>query len=196
MPTTQPHCPLRRALRQSAQRSASRMSAVRYFTYWRDDQLIRDYRSFLCCIFSGEEKNLLQAYDNYKKGCDYKFMPACHNLAMMYGGGKISHKKDFKSAAKYFEQACKGQNHMSCYHLAGLYISGKGEIEKDMEKAFKYSKMACDGGIMYACSNMSQMYAKGEGVDKNKMLADKYKKMAVEMQASVKEAHRTLTFGQ
>lgn len=68
-------------------------------------------------------------------------------------------------------------------------------IAKDMEKAFMYAQKACELRNMYACANLSQMYKNGEGTPKNASLADKYKKVAIEMQEELK-AQQTLTFQQ
>lgn len=67
-------------------------------------------------------------------------------------------------------------------------------LPKDMTKAFKYALKGCDLGNMYSCANVSQMYLKGDGVKKNQELADKYKKIALDMQEQTFENKESLTF--
>lgn len=69
-------------------------------------------------------------------------------------------------------------------------------IEKDMVKAFGFAYKACELKNMYACANLSQMYARGEGTAKDEANAEKYRKIAIEMQDEVKNAHGQLTFQQ
>lgn len=69
-------------------------------------------------------------------------------------------------------------------------------IEKDMAKAFGFAYKACELKNMYACANLSQMYARGEGTAKNEANAEKYRKLAIEMQDETKAAHGTLSFQQ
>ncbi|XP_074643373.1 cytochrome c oxidase assembly factor 7-like [Tubulanus polymorphus] len=155
------------------------------------------YGNFRLTGKGGEEKSSAAAFDYYNKGCSAGYMPACNNLAFLYGGGQISHKKDYKQAAEYFDKACKGGNYISCFHLSGLYISGKENvIKKDMKKAFDYSKLGCDGGIFPACVNLSQMYAKGEGVEKDEKRAEFYKNKAKDLHKQHTEKQQNVTFGQ
>lgn len=69
-------------------------------------------------------------------------------------------------------------------------------VEKDMTKAFGFAYKACELKNMYACANLSQMYARGEGTDKNEANAEKYRKLALEMQNELKQSHGQLSFQQ
>lgn len=62
-----------------------------------------------------------------------------------------------------------------------------------MEKAFKYALEACHLGNMYGCANVSQMYSKGDGVKKDIDMAEKYKKLTLEMEEEL-TTNKTLTF--
>lgn len=96
-------------------------------------------------------------------------------------------------------------NGTACFYLSGMFISGVTKnqdvpdkdfiIAKDMEKAFMFAQKACELRNMYACANLSQMYKNGDGTPKNPSLAEKYKKVAVEMQEEVKN-QQTLNFQQ
>lgn len=69
-------------------------------------------------------------------------------------------------------------------------------IEKDMVKAFGFAYKACELKNMYACANLSQMYARGEGTTKDETNAEKYRKMATDMQNEMKKSHGQLSFQQ
>lgn len=112
-------------------------------------------------------------------------------------------------------------NATACFYLSGLHISGVDTsteaakppghsstvatttpaagnfvIEKDMKKAFGFAYKACELKNMYACANLSQMYARGEGTEKNEDIAEKYRKLAVEMQDELKKPQSQLNFQQ
>lgn len=114
-------------------------------------------------------------------------------------------------------------NATACFYLSGMHISGvqkKPEdmangggsasastqskslkdadyiVLKDMKKAFQFAHKACELRNMYACANLSQMYARGDGIEKNEKEAEKYKKLALEMQEEVKKQQETLSFQQ
>ena len=69
-------------------------------------------------------------------------------------------------------------------------------IQKDMKKAFGFAYKACELKNAYACANLSQMYARGEGTEKNEANADKYRKIAIDIQDEVKKQNTTLGFQQ
>lgn len=106
-------------------------------------------------------------------------------------------------------------NATACFYLSGMHISGvqkKPEeshppaqtpakdseyvVLKDMKKAFEFAYKACELRNMYACANLSQMYARGDGTEKNENEAEKYKKIAMEMQDEIKKQQQTLQFQQ
>jgi len=68
-------------------------------------------------------------------------------------------------------------------------------VSRDMKKAFDFAYKACELRNMYACANLSQMYARGDGVEKDKLLAEHFRKVAVTMQNEVKKQN-TLEFQQ
>lgn len=115
---------------------------------------------------------------------------------------------------EFLTKSCDMNNATACFYLSGMHISGvqkKPEesqpaqtpakdsefiVHKDMKKAFEFAYKACELRNMYACANLSQMYARGDGTDKNEKEADKYKKMAMEMQDEIKKQQQTLQFQQ
>lgn len=74
--------------------------------------------------------------------------------------------------------------------------TGDGVVIKDMQKAFTFAYKACELRNMYACANLSQMYSRGEGTEKSEEKAEKFKKMALEMQDEVKNNKSQLAFQQ
>ncbi|KAL1501545.1 hypothetical protein ABEB36_006847 [Hypothenemus hampei] len=151
------------------------------------------------------------AYNYFEKGCNLNEPSACFNQAVLLvtKNDSFGVSQDVLKGASLLEKACESQNGMACYYLSSLYIAGakngykigekaqkdKYDIPKNMEKAFKYALDGCNLGVMYSCANLSQMYLKGQGVQKNEELAEKYKKLALEMQDEVMKAQDTLTFG-
>lgn len=72
-----------------------------------------------------------------------------------------------------------------------------GVVVKDMQKAFTFAYKACELRNMYACANLSQMYSRGEGTEKSEEKAEKFKKMALDMQDEVKNTkNNNLAFQQ
>lgn len=115
-------------------------------------------------------------------------------------------------------------NATACFYLSGMHISGversevakvnkstqkgndpklstvlshEGEyvVAKDMEKAFNFAYKACELKNMYACANLSQMYARGDGTQQNEEKAEKFKKIAIDMQSQL-QPQKTLQFQQ
>lgn len=107
-------------------------------------------------------------------------------------------------------------NATACFYLSGLHIAGVHSdpekdtttelsakrdakdyiLPKDMTKAFDYATKACGLRNMYACANLSQMYARGDGTEKSEEKAEKFKKLAIELQDEVKKQQQTLAFQQ
>lgn len=116
--------------------------------------------------------------------------------------------------SKYFKKACDKNDNMACHYLSSMYISGVPKnledfnphdpeknknieyaIKPDFKEAFKYASKACELGHVYGCANVSIMYAKGEGVEKNEELAEKFKKITIELQRAP-ETTKELKFQQ
>lgn len=68
--------------------------------------------------------------------------------------------------------------------------STDGAVVKDMQKAFTFAYKACELRNMYACANLSQMYSRGEGTEKSEEKAEKFKKMALDMQDELKSNNK------
>lgn len=64
-----------------------------------------------------------------------------------------------------------------------LHSDGDYVVSQDMEKAFNFAYKACELKNMYACANLSQMYARGDGTEQNPEKAEKFKKIAIDLQA-------------
>ncbi|KAH8399819.1 hypothetical protein KR215_003237 [Drosophila sulfurigaster] len=134
--------------------------------------------------------------------------------------------RDVPKGLQFLTKSCDMNNATACFYLSGMHISGvqkKPEdaaaatsttttaaaggkaagvkdtdyiVLKDMKKAFQFAYKACELRNMYACANLSQMYARGDGIEKNEKEAEKYKKLALEMQDEVKKQQETLGFQQ
>lgn len=147
-----------------------------------------------------------------------------HHLQLILLSSKQSHSLNHSlnfQGIEYLTKGCEMNNATACFYLSGMHISGiekseetqssqsnsvpppsnivqpDGEyvVVKDMHKAFTFAYKACELKNMYACANLSQMYARGDGTEKNEEKAEKFKKIALEMQSEVR-SQKTLDFQQ
>uniref|UniRef100_A0A1Y1KJP4 Cytochrome c oxidase assembly factor 7 homolog n=1 Tax=Photinus pyralis TaxID=7054 RepID=A0A1Y1KJP4_PHOPY len=162
----------------------------------------------------GCKQNYHDAYRYFEQGCNLDHPESCLHQGLL----KVTKHDssdipiDILKGMQLLEKACAAKNANACYYLSGMYISGVRkpdvkvkhhekvgddayEVKKNMEEAFKYAEHGCNLGHIYSCSNLSQMYSKGDGVVKDVALAEKYRKIALEMQAEI-QSTKTLEFGQ
>lgn len=177
------------------------------------------YGTFALLGKGDKKPDYKEAYGYFEKACSLDHADACFNQGIMLIANNETSgiKENPKKGMELLEKACNGKNSNACYYLSGMYISGVkkkfGEnkpdenlkkpeekfqkpeyiVAKDMAKAFKFAMDGCTLGNMYCCANLSQMFKKGEGVEKSQEMADKYKKIALEMQNEVTD-NKTLTF--
>ncbi|XP_030379149.1 cytochrome c oxidase assembly factor 7 homolog [Scaptodrosophila lebanonensis] len=179
--------------------------------------------SFLGKGKSGTKGEPRIAYQYYEKGCNLNDSDACLHSGLLLVSRSMPKEID-RNVAKGLEfltKSCDMNNATACFYLSGMHISGvqkkpedagqstggsnissKGLkdsdfiVLKDMKKAFQFAYKACELRNMYACANLSQMYARGDGIEKNEKEAEKYKKLALEMQDEIKKQQETLTFQQ
>uniref|UniRef100_A0A182WCX1 Cytochrome c oxidase assembly factor 7 homolog n=1 Tax=Anopheles minimus TaxID=112268 RepID=A0A182WCX1_9DIPT len=173
---------------------------------------------------ASEKGDPAKAFSYYEKGCTLNDPDACLHSGLLLVS-KLMPKEITRDVPKGFEllkKSCEMNNAGACFYLSGMYISGvlKEEyqqaakkadsepkvteqqrppaayvVERDMGKAFEFAYKACELRNMYACANLSQMYAKGDGTPRDEKKAEKYKKLALEMQDEVKKQQQ-LTFQQ
>lgn len=127
-------------------------------------------------------------------------------------------QRDVPKGFTLLNKSCEMNNATACFYLSGMHISGVQRlpethqsttiaattttsskdyvIQKDMKKAFDFAYKACELKNMYACANLSQMYARGDGTEKNESEAEKFKKIALDMQDEFKKQQPTLGFQQ
>jgi len=100
----------------------------------------------------GVEKNNQKAMEYSKKACDLDKgvgSGGCLKLALL-----LENKKDYKSAAKYYEIATNSKIQLSAYFNLGVYYYlGKG-VKKDKIKAYKYWYHAAKNGNTGAQDNL------------------------------------------
>lgn len=149
-----------------------------------------------------------QAYKYYEKGCEQNDEEAClHSGLLLISRNKPKTiDRDVNKALKYLTKSCDLNSGTACFYLSGMFISGVTKttdkddkeyvLPKDMEKAFMYAQKACELKNMFACANLSQMYKNGDGTAKNPTMAEKYKKLAIEMQDDLKNEKPSLNFQQ
>ncbi|GAB6031643.1 hypothetical protein CHUAL_009403, partial [Chamberlinius hualienensis] len=132
------------------------------------------------------------AVNYFRKGCDLNHPKSC----LLSGVAIAKRHQDYAKALTYLEKGCNMKCSESCHHASGFYLSGQHGTEKNMKKAFEFGLKGCDLGVMQACANVSQMYARGDGVDQNLELAEKYKKIAIDIQKQHTEQYRQIKFGE
>ncbi|XP_037935557.1 cytochrome c oxidase assembly factor 7 homolog [Teleopsis dalmanni] len=173
--------------------------------------------SFLGKGKSGSKGDPRSAYNYYEKGCNLNDSESCLHSGLLLVSRSMPKQmdRDVPKGLEYLTKSCDMDNGTACFYLSGMHISGVHKnpesttdidiksqkandfiIQKDMKKAFDYAYKACELKNMYACANLSQMYARGDGTTKDESQADKYKKMAVQMQEELKKVQPTLQFQQ
>ncbi|XP_016984537.1 cytochrome c oxidase assembly factor 7 homolog [Drosophila rhopaloa] len=136
------------------------------------------------------DRNVPKGLEFLTKSCDMNNATACFYLSGMHISGV--QKKPDQSAAT----ASAGSGPAAPPAGKTPLKDSDYVVLKDMKKAFQFAHKACELRNMYACANLSQMYARGDGIEKNEKEAEKYKKLALEMQDEVKKQQETLGFQQ
>lgn len=144
-----------------------------------------------------------------KKSCDMNNATACFYLSGMHISGVPHSDKDGKTETSIIKEALpqhpsdkstavtiKSPSSASSSLSSSSSSSTDYVIPRDMNKAFQFAYKACELKNMYACANLSQMYLRGDGTEKNEEKAEKFKKIAMEMQEEVKTQQPTLGFQQ
>ncbi|TDG41851.1 hypothetical protein AWZ03_011741 [Drosophila navojoa] len=174
--------------------------------------------SFLGKGKSGSKGEPRVAYQYYEKGCNLNDSDACLHSGLLLVSRSMPKEIDrnVPKGLQFLTKSCDMNNATACFYLSGMHISGvqkKPEdasaaaqtktlkdtdyiVLKDMKKAFQFAYKACELRNMYACANLSQMYKRGDGIEKNETEAEKYKKLALEMQEEMKKQQETLSFQQ
>ncbi|XP_061402975.1 cytochrome c oxidase assembly factor 7 homolog [Musca vetustissima] len=177
--------------------------------------------SFLGKGKSGSKGDPKAAFSYYEKGCNLNDSDSCLHSGLLLVSRSMPKEidRDVQKGLTYLTKSCDMNNATACFYLSGMHISGvqsKPEeynphappasqkpvkdsdyiVQKDMKKAFEFAYKACELRNMYACANLSQMYARGDGTEKNEKEAEKYKKLAIEMQEEIKKQQQTLQFQQ
>lgn len=131
------------------------------------------------------------------KACDMNNATACFYLSGLHISGVETKEAEVTATTKHTgKSSSPGHGTPPAVPAVAPAAAKDFIVEKDMVKAFGFAYKACELKNMYACANLSQMYARGEGTAKSDADAEKYRKMAVEMQDEVKNHHGQLTFQQ
>jgi len=188
-----------------------------YKTNCDDSQYAKSCHKYASYALLGKgvnKQDYKEAYNYFEKGCNLNNPDSCLHQGLLLVSKNESNgiNTNILKGMELLEKACLRQNANACYYLSGMYISGvkkpnvkvkeyeklnkdSYEVKRDMKRAFKYTLDGCNLGHIYSCVNLSQMYSRGDGVEKNAELAEKYKKIALEMQEEM-QSQKTLTFGQ
>uniref|UniRef100_A0A182X7V3 Cytochrome c oxidase assembly factor 7 homolog n=1 Tax=Anopheles quadriannulatus TaxID=34691 RepID=A0A182X7V3_ANOQN len=137
-------------------------------------------------------RDVPKGFELLKKSCEMNNAGACFYLSGMYISGVLKEEYQQQQQQQQAAAAVKKVDPAAApeQRPPGAYV-----VERNMEKAFEFAYKACELRNMYACANLSQMYAKGDGTARDEKKAEKYKKLALEMQDEVKKQQQ-LTFQQ
>lgn len=161
-----------------------------------------------CLLGKGrEDRNTNEALTYFEKGCSLGDTTSClHAGILLTATGDVNIKRDVPKGYNYLKKSCDQRDDLGCHYLCGMYISGVPKdpqilnkpgvdkekidylIKPDYKQAFQFAMKACEYGNVYGCANVSMMYAKGDGVEKNAELAEKYKKITIELQRAPETA--------
>lgn len=137
-----------------------------------------------------------QGVKHLTKGCELNNANACFYLSGMHISGVQSPSASVSVSPDAGRKSSSGTHVGQSGTTVAVSSSGDGAIAKDMQKAFTFAYKACELRNMYACANLSQMYSRGEGTEKSEEKAEKFKKMALDMQDEVKNNKSQLAFQQ
>ncbi|XP_033219701.1 cytochrome c oxidase assembly factor 7 homolog [Belonocnema kinseyi] len=146
----------------------------------------------LSVIGEGCKKDAKTAFEYMRKGCELKDGAGCLYAGLLACSkddvGRPDKKLLVNEGVAMMDKACSELNEpRACFYLSTIYLGGiSGYFEKNLRKAYKLSLKCCENGNPYACANIAQMHARGEGVEKNKELADTFRKRAVELENEMK----------
>jgi len=127
------------------------------------------------------ERSIGKGVESLNKSCALGNANACFYLSGMYISG-------VEGTASNTEQNKLTKSKSSTSDKGSKKNADKQVLlEKDMEKAFQFAYKACELRNMYACANVGQMYARGDGTEKNEQKAEKFKKMAADIQDELKK---------
>ena len=84
-------------------------------------------------------------------------------------------KRDFATAAKFWQQACNNKNPFGCDLLGDMYRESQG-IKQDYFKAAELYEKACNGGDIMGCTSLGVMYSNGQGVKQDYFKPPSYTK--------------------
>lgn len=133
----------------------------------------------------GGPVNKEKAIKYFDEGCVLGSGVACFNMAKYHLEPKT--EESTRKAIECFKKACDADDATSCALLSGFYYQGTHGVEKSLEETFKYTKRACQLGNIQACGNLSALYKNGQGVEKDVVMAKRYRDIAKEMKKQEEE---------
>jgi len=145
----------------------------------------------------GVDENHDVAFNYFRKGCDFGEFISCYNAGIMVLGAGDTYKlkPNNKLGLKFLERACTGNNVDACSRLSLIYLHALHGVQRiDFTKAHKFGVKACELGDMVACANVSRMYNLGDGVEQDSKLAEKYKRIALDIERQTTSSSGEIKF--
>ncbi|XP_014203250.1 cytochrome c oxidase assembly factor 7 homolog [Copidosoma floridanum] len=153
-------------------------------------------------IGKGCKKNIVEAFQYMKKGCDFGDGIGCTNAGIVsitnVDVNRENKQAVIQSGINMLSKGCvESKNEKACYFLTGLFINGiDGIVEKSPLEAYKYSLLACEYGVPNACMYISRLHELGEGVEKNPKLAETFRLRYRDLEQQYRQLQPTIEFGQ
>ena|GEM_PF-795281 len=127
----------------------------------------------------GTEKNLVKAFECYKKSADRGNASAMGGLGLCFENGKGT-AKDEKEAVRWYSKAAELGDGWALNQLGLCYYNGIGLV-KDYSKAYQKFKMAAEKDNASGMGNLGLCYETGNGVVKDEKEAVRWYAKAAEL---------------
>jgi len=137
----------------------------------------------------GVTKDLVKAFQWYKKSAEQGYPESRYKMGWMYSNGS-GVRQDLYLSAKWYRIAAAFNDHTeSQFRLGELYFNGRG-VEHDYGKAITYYQQAANKGHAASQYLLGSMYVEGWGVAQDYVQAYIWLKLAVPNRAESIAIHK------
>ena len=132
-------------------------------------------------------KDFVQAQKYFQKAIKLGQKQAYANLAILYDHGGYGIKQDKTKAEKYYKKAAKAGDASSKFNLGNLYAN-----RKQYKKAFHWYHQSAKQYYLSGMLQTALSYSLGKGVNKDKIQACKWLKVALKVYPHYQEGQKML----
>jgi hypothetical protein len=115
------------------------------------------------------DKDIVNALNFYRKGCNGGYLEACNLLGELHED-KTTIAHSYFDAYETYKINCQNNHLKSCTKQAILLKNGKG-TRLDKKLAMSLFEKACNGNEVEGCFNLAIFYENGDGIKTNKTIA-------------------------